>query len=482
MAVSLQLGLKQNQRLVLTQSLKQAIELLQLSTLELSERINEELLNNPVLEESDDFSAQLVPGEVDDLNRISENLSGDESALNREDDQLSKYGDISESVYAPTAEEDRKRAYLESIVAQAESLPDHLLWQAHLVAQDDKEMAVFESVITSLNENGFLSDDRSAIATGLSVPPELVDSVVSKIQLFDPVGCASADTRESLVIQARYFYPDELIVQKILAEHFTELENLNYEKIARGVNRSVAEVIEKSRLIQGLDPFPGRQYSVSEARYITPDIDVKYVEGEIIVTMNDDWIPSLRINPYYLEILRKKSLEKKLKEYIQDKLHSARYLLRNISSRRETIVKVVAAIMEAQKDFLSKGPGNLKPLTHVEIAEKIGMHESTVSRATSNKFVQTSWGVFELKYFFVSKLKSTNAIEQSSDQVMNLIKNLIDNEDQQSPMSDEDIVLVLRKNGINVARRTISKYRSVLDIPPSNKRKKINMIKSEGTL
>ena len=482
MAVSLQLGLKQHQRLVLTQSLKQAIELLQLSTLELSERINEELLNNPVLEEADETADVYGPGEGEALDSINENLSGNESALNREDDQISKYGDISETAYTPTAEDDRKRAYLESVVAQPESLPDHLLWQAHLVARDEKEMKVFESVITSLNENGFFTEDKSGIARELSVPAELVDAVVSKVNLFDPVGCAAVDIRETLLIQAGYFYPDDQVIHKILADYFLELENLNYEKIARGVNRSVAEVIEKSKLIQGLDPFPGRQYSTREARYIVPDIEVKYIEDEIIVTMNDDWIPSLRINSYYLDVMRKKSTDKKLREYIQDKLHSARYLLRNISSRRETIIKVVTAIMEAQKDFLLKGPGNLRALTHVDIAERIGMHESTVSRATSNKFVQTSWGVFELKYFFVSKLKSSNVTEQSSDQVMNLIRNLIDNEDQQNPMSDEDIVSILGKNGINVARRTISKYRSVLDIPPSSKRKKINMIKREGNV
>ncbi|HPI90682.1 MAG TPA: RNA polymerase factor sigma-54, partial [Spirochaetota bacterium] len=367
-------------------------------------------------------------------------------------------------------------------VAHVESLSEHLMWQAQLTAENEEELFLYESIITSLDPSGFYTQEIPDMTGRKSVSTDLFEQVITKIRHFDPVGCACSNVQESLLIQAKYYYPDDMVMQRILSDHFIDLENLNYEKIARGINKSVGEIIETSKMIQNLDPFPGRQFRSNEVRYIVPDIDVKYVDGEIIVAMNDDWIPPIRINSYYVEILRKKSIEKNLKDYIQDKLQSAKYLIKNIASRRETIIKVVAAIMEAQKPFLIKGPGNLKPLTHVEIAEKIGMHESTVSRATTNKFVQTSWGVFELKYFFVSKLKSANTNEQSSDQVMNLVKNLIDSEDHREPLTDDDIVSVLKKNGINVARRTISKYRSVLNIPPSHKRKKINMIKSEGNL
>ena len=482
MAVSLQLGLKQNQKLILTQSLKQAIELLQLSTIELSERLSEELLNNPVIEESSQSTTDIEINDDSLLASINQNLSGDESVFNKDEERLLKYGDYSDSSYSQSSDDDRKRSYLESVVAHEESLTEHLQWQAHLIASNTKELAIYDSIITSLDENGFFTDNVSALAKEFGVSRKKITDIIAKINYFDPVGCAVKNVQESLIVQAGHFYPDDMTMHKILNSHFGDLEKLDYEKISKGVNVSINTVIQKSKLIQGLDPFPGRQYSVREVRYIIPDIDVKLIDGELIVTLNDDWIPGIRINSYYVRILKKKSIEKKLKDYIQDKLQSARYLIKNISSRRETIIKVVTAIMQVQREFLEKGPGNLKPLTHIEIADMIGMHESTVSRATAGKFVQTSWGVFELKYFFVSKLKSQNNDNKSSDQVMGLIKNIIDNEDSMKPLSDEDIVMMLKKNGINIARRTISKYRGILQIPPSNKRKKINMIKSEGTL
>lgn len=482
MAVSLQLGLKQNQKLALTQSLKQAIELLQLSTLELSERISEELLNNPILEENDQIPVN--PEASDDLmlSRINQNLSGDETIFNKNEERLIEYGDASDTSYTPVSDDDHNRNYLESVVAQAESLSEHLLWQAHMVASHEKEITVFESIITSLDDNGFLKDDPAVFVREFGFSEELVKDVIRKISYFDPVGCAAANVQGTLLIQAKHFLPDEIEVHRMLSEYFIDLEKLDYEKIARGLNLSINTVIEKSKLIQGLDPFPGRQYSTKETRYIVPDIDVRLIDGEIIISLNDDWIPGIRINSYYIQLLRKKSIEKKLKDYIQDKLQSARYLIKNISTRRETIKKVVTMIMSIQRDFLEKGPGNLKPLTHVEIAEALGMHESTISRVTTNKFVQTGWGVFELKYFFVSKIKSQNSDNQSSDHVMSLIKRIVEREDPLKPYSDEDIVSLLMKNGINVARRTISKYRGILNIPSSNRRKKINMIKTEGSI
>lgn len=482
MAVSLQLGLKQNQKLVLTQSLKQAIELLQLSTLELSERLSEELLNNPILEENEQGPVSPEASQDLMLSQINQNLSGDESVFNKNEERLMEYGDASDTSYTPKNDDDHNRSYLESVVAHVESLSEHLIWQAHMVAASEKEVTVYESIITSLDENGFLKDDPAVFAEEFGVDEGKIKDIIHKISFFDPVGCAASSVQESLLIQAKHFIPDEIDVQKMLSNYFVDLEKLDYDKIARGLNLSVNTIIEKSKLIQGLDPFPGRQYSTKETRYIIPDIEVQLVDGEIIISLNDDWIPAIRINSYYLQLLRKKSIEKKLRDYIQDKLQSARYLIKNISSRRETIQKVVTMIMSAQRDFLEKGPGNLKPLTHVEIAEALGMHESTISRVTTNKFVQTSWGVFELKYFFVSKLKSQNNDEQSSDHVMSLLKSIVDSEDPLKPYSDEDIVAIFMKNGINVARRTISKYRGILNIPPSNKRKKINMIKSEGSL
>lgn len=478
MAISLQTGLKQSQKLAMTQSLKQAIELLQLSTVELYERISNELIENPVLEED---SAGISPaaGESDSMAGVVRNLSGDESLLTRSDEKRVNYEDASDAGYPGSEDDDKKRDYLESVIAQEESLSEHLLWQARLSACDERELNIYQTIITSLDENGFLKEDPAELLKDICVS-EKTGEIVAAIQLFDPVGCAVRGVRESLAVQCRHFYPSDTALRKIIDDCFDHFEKLDYRKIARKLNLPVSAVVEKSRHIQNLDPYPGRQYSTRTIRYIIPDIDVKLVDGEIIVSLNDDWVPGLRINSYYISLLKKKNIEKKLREYIQVKMQSARHLVRNISNRRNTILKVVGRIMEHQRVFLDRGPGHLKPLTHGAVAKEAGLHESTVSRVTSNKYVQTAWGVYNLKYFFVSKLKSSSGEDgASSDAVMNLIRDIIDRENAARPLADEEIVTILGKAGMKVARRTVAKYRGILCIPPSGKRKKINKIKSE---
>ncbi len=483
MPVSVKLGLKQTQRLTLTQSLKQSIELLQLSTIELSQRISEELVENPVLEED---TVSVLPSissdESEFINEISRRLSGERDDYRAEEEERIDYSEIPESGFSGNWDDDKKKNLIESAVAQGETLKEHLLWQARVTARSDREFGYYEYIITSIDDSGFLTLGHEEIAGHLSIPPAKVSQIIAQINGFDPIGCGVRTIRESLLVQAAHFHPDDRVLRAILEEHFVDLEKLNYEKIARALNASPEEIIARSRIIQNLDPFPGRQYSSRETRYITPDIEVKYIDGEIIISLNDDWIPTIRINSYYINLLQKKSIEKNLREYIQDKIQSARYLMKNISSRRETILKVVRAIMEHQVEFLAKGPGHLKPLVHTDIAQELGLHESTISRVASNKFIQTGWGVFEMKYFFVSRIRSENEEDRSSDEVMNLIKDIVAQEKPDKPYSDEEIVAILKKTGIDVARRTIAKYRGMLGIPPSNKRKKLNMIKAKGSL
>ena len=466
----------------MTQTLRQSIEILQLSTLELSEKISNELLENPILEEeSASFSPTSLTPENEMLGRISQRLSGGEDGLQRREE--SYFGDdYSDTGYSGVPDDDRKRKYIENAVAQEETLKDHLLWQARLSILDEKDLEIVESIITSINDSGFLTHSLETLAEENSLPLEELSRLLRIIQNFDPVGCGSGSVQETLLVQAAHFFPEDRVLPLILRDHFTDLERLQYERIARSLGLTMGDVIQKSKIIQNLDPFPGRQYSSRNVRYVIPDIEVRYIDEEILITFNDEWVPKIRINSYYAALLRKKNIEKNLKEYIQDKLQSAKHLIRNLSSRRDTIQRVVKAIMERQKDFLMKGPGNLKPLTHTEIAGELDLHESTVSRATSGKFVQTSWGVFELKYFFVSRVKSSDEDDRSSDEAMNLIKDVVASEDPQNPFTDEEILAKLNKSGIEVARRTIAKYRGILGIPPSNKRKKINMIKTEESL
>jgi RNA polymerase sigma-54 factor len=463
----------------MTQSLKQAIELLQLSTIELYERISKELVENPVLEEDPSAASASVGDESDPMAGVVRNLNGDESLLARRDEKRVNYEDASDAGYPGSEDDDKKRDYLESIIAHEESLSEHLMWQARLTACDECELNIYQTIITSLDENGFMKEDPACLLNENCVS-EKIAKIIAAIQLFDPVGCAVRNVQESLAVQCRHFYPSDAALQKIIDDCFDHFEKLDYRKISRKLNLPVEEVVEKSKQIQNLDPYPGRQYSNRTIRYIIPDIDVRLVDGEIIVSLNDDWIPGLRINSYYISLLKKKNIEKKLRDYIQVKMQSARYLVRNISNRRNTILKVVERIMEHQRVFLERGPGHLKPLTHGEIAKEAGLHESTVSRVTSNKYVQTVWGVYNLKYFFVSKLKSSSGGDvASSDAVMNLIKDIIDRENAARPLADEEIVKILGKAGMKVARRTVAKYRGNLCIPPSGKRKKINKIKTE---
>lgn len=484
MAVTIKIGQQQTQKLVMTQSLKQSIEMLQLSTQDLAETISQELIENPVLEE--DFSAGPSLSEMDGgelVSGLTQRLSGDDSLAQRMDEKDLSYADVSDGGYqADYGDDDRKRKFIENMVAHRESLTEHLLSQGRIASKSEKEQRLFESIITAIDERGLLPYPVEDIARENAVTEQEVRDAIEVIANFDPPGCGVPTVRESLLVQARGMYPDDAVLEKFLLDHFSDLEKLDYDKIARALNITLQDVVEKTKLLNTLTPYPGRQYSMKDIRYIIPDVEVQCVDGEIIITVNDDWVPQVRINRYYIDLLKKKNIDKNLKEYIREKVQSARYLMRNVSNRRDTIVRVVAAIMQHQSDFLMRGPGHLMPLTHTEIAGEVGMHESTISRVTSNKFVQTAWGVYELKYFFVSKLRSSNDEQYSSEKVISLIKDIVAAEDPLNPLSDDAILAKLQKLGIILSRRTIAKYRGIVHIPPSNKRKKLNMIKSEAKL
>ncbi|MBN1533278.1 MAG: RNA polymerase factor sigma-54 [Spirochaetes bacterium] len=482
MTPSLRYGLQHTQKLTLSQSQIQGIELLQLSNIELYERMSQEMLDNPVIEEGLQVKDDPVPvPESDDSARedravvnLEEPGQVREEEYNTREDELPSdavrgHGDL------------QRRNYLESAVADRETLKEHLLWQARMSAECGGDLSVYEAIITSLDERGFLSRDVPQYAEEQGISEEKVAEVVTALRHFDPVGCAVSDVQESIEVQVAHFFPDDLVLARMVREHFRDMEQLDYDRIAKSLHIPVQKVMEKSHCVQGLDPYPGSRFATGSIIYVIPDIDVKLMGGEIIISMNDDWIPRISINPYYLSFLNKKNIEKNLKEYIQGKVQSAKNLVRNISSRRETILKVVAVIMAHQRDFLEKGPGHLRPLTHIDVARETGLHESTVSRVTSNKYVQTSWGIHDLKYFFVSKIRSAEG-EASADYVMKRITEIVREEDHGNPHSDEAIVSILSSEGIQIARRTVAKYRDLCNIPSSSRRKRINRLKTEENL
>jgi RNA polymerase sigma-54 factor len=238
-------------------------------------------------------------------------------------------------------------------------------------------------------------------------------------------------------------------------------------------------VREKGRIVQSLNPYPGREFSHDVTRFIIPDVEVRFENGEIIIIFSDEYIPRIRVSSVYMRMLAKKNIDKKLKEYIRDKMGAAKQLMKNIAGRRETIEKVVRAVMMHQTAFLERGPGHLKPLTYAKIAEIVGCHESTVSRVSSNKFMRCQWGTFELRYFFASKIRS-GADLHSSDEALSLIRDIVARDKPESPLSDDEIAVYMEGAGVSVARRTIAKYRDILNIPSSNKRKRLNLLKAEG--
>lgn len=478
MKTGLSLGLKQSQKLIMTQSLRQSIEILQLSNVELAEMISREFLDNPVIEEE---SSSITANPLED--GVNRTLSGDERA-DRISSDKEFFNDYDEGTpRGSSGDDDKQRHYIENAITVKESLADHLSWQAKMTASNLEEYSIYEEIITSLTEDGFLNPD---LVGKIELDDDRIKGIIKIIQNFDPVGCAASDVRDTLFIQARCFYPDDQVLHSIIELHFDDLEKLDYAAIAKSMDIHQSEVVEKSRLLQTLNPFPGRGFSTSEVKYLVPDLDVKLFDGEIVVTHNDDWIPSVRVSLYYQNLMRNKKDDIEQYNYLNEKISKARALIKNISTRRETIYTVVKSIMTYQKEFLEKGPGHLKYLTHHDVAEDVGVHESTVSRVASNKAVQTQWGVFELKYFFVSKIKNQSGAEdeenQSSDRVKGMIQLIIDNENPEKPYSDEDIAVHMKKSGIPVARRTVAKYRESLNIPSSNKRKKINMIKKQESL
>ncbi|MDA3899260.1 MAG: RNA polymerase factor sigma-54 [Spirochaetes bacterium] len=476
MAVSLSIGLKQSQRLAMTQSLRQSIEMLQLSTLELAETISHELETNPILEEvatSEDvtYNDELIQ----DMNL---QLSGDTSKADRIEERDRDFGNTSDAGFQKSYDDDRKQQAIENAFVERESLADHLTAQVRVQKGSEEEIDFLVTLISLLDDNGFFTDNYQTFCKEQSVTTDYLIGCLKKISFLEPVGCGASSVQQTLLWQCESRYPDDDILCTMIREYFDLLSKLFYDQISKKMDLPVDLIIKKSTLIQGLSPYPGRLFSKKETNYVIPELEVHYVDDQIILMFYDDWIPRVKINSYYTSMVASSKIDKEIKKYIRERINSAKYLLRSISGRRETIEKVVRAIMEFQTDFLQKGPGHLKPLIHADIADHTGFNESTISRVTSNKYVQTSWGIFELKYFFVTRVNSENS-DQSSDNVLKLIQDIITGEDPENPFTDEQIVSRLDKAGIQTARRTIAKYRGVLNIPSSTKRKRINKLKME---
>jgi RNA polymerase sigma-54 factor len=329
-------------------------------------------------------------------------------------------------------------------------------------------------IIGNLNEDGQLQVSLEEIASQNGFDPAIVEGVIQKVQAFDPPGVAARDLRECLLLQAQQVFPGEKLVQRIISDHLGLLAKRNYQAIAKELQVPMEEVVRLSRLISELDPKPGRGFSEENIPYITPDVYVYKVGDEYIVVLNEDGLPKLRINPYYRDILREQAQPTGgAKEYINEKIRSALWLIKSIHQRQRTIYRVAKSIVKFQREFLDKGVAFLKPMVLKDVAMDVDMHESTISRVTSSKYMHTPQGIFELKYFFNSSINTARGENIASESVKEKIREILSKEDGQKPYSDQELVEILRKQDILIARRTVTKYREMIGVLPSTRRKQI---------
>jgi RNA polymerase sigma-54 factor len=497
MSLELKQHLKMTQQLVMTPQLQQAIKLLQLSRMELVDLIRTEVNENPLLEENleeDERAEAASPAEAK-LEALApaaketerpEEVKGEEGANEIDWDQYLDHYQM-QGHTAPSNKNlgDGDLPGFEATLTRKGDLTDHLVWQLRLSGFTPEEERVAMLIIGNLDGDGYFrmpavdgEGEESAtrdpivrVAFEAGVGVEFAEAVLKKVQSLDPPGVAARDLRECLLLQARQLNADIPEVVAIIERHLRHLESKNYAAIAKDLKIPVEQVVAAVKVIASFEPKPGRSHSSEEAQYITPDVYVHKVGDRYVTVLNDDGLSKLRISGMYRQAL-KTGKAGAAKEYIQDKLRSAVWLIRSIHQRQRTIFKVTESIVKFQRDFLDKGIAHLKPLILRDVAEDIGMHESTVSRVTTNKYVHTPQGIYELKFFFNSAIARTGGDEIASEAVKNHIKQIVGGEDPKHPHSDQKIVEILKGQGIEIARRTVAKYREVLGILPSSKRKK----------
>jgi RNA polymerase sigma-54 factor len=510
------------QKQVLTPGLVQMVSLLTLNKLELTEMIQQELVQNPVLEEGTEIVEstaaeseleQKSHDESPEADNTDAEYQGLREAAERDhcvtepeppadttveiaappepepavDDP---YGDIdfqsfdqylNDGASRPRETEIFEKPSFENFLAKPQTLTDHLEWQLGLTTVDENIRVACHSIIGNLNEDGYLC---AVDETGREIPITLeeiaesgehaledVQKALEVVQHFDPPGVAARDLRESLMIQLRILGEDESIAVEVVRDHLHKLQNKQYKEIAKALNQSLEVIMEEVEIIKQLDPRPGQKYNRSQPRLIEPDVFIVKVGGQYTVVTNEDEVPQLRLSPTYRHMLERGAVNKDVKNYVKDCFKSAVQLLKNIEQRKHIIVKVCEAIIRRQTEFLDRGIDNLKPMMIKDVAEEVGVHPSTVSRAVANKFAHTAQGVFELRFFFSEAVNGPMGNGTSLLIVKRKVKKFIDSEDPRNPLTDEKIALMLKGEGISVTRRSITKYREDLKIPSTHQRR-----------
>ncbi|MFA6810506.1 MAG: RNA polymerase factor sigma-54 [Desulfoplanes sp.] len=477
MALELRQNLKLTQQLVMTPQLQQAIKLLQLSRMELLDVVQEELLENPMLDEDVlDPDLEEKKNQEEPQNREEENseFAGEEKDFlkNAEwEDYLGDFSSTGKQVQAYESEAFEEISSYEGRVSAKPSLEGHLLWQLHLSSLTEEDCRIGELIINNLSALGYLETGTKDLAAQLDVDEESVEAVLKVIQNFDPVGVAARTPQECLLVQLDAFGDNDPLLRSLITDHLEDIEQHRYKPLLRKFKIGKDDLKEYLDVITALDPMPGASFGNEIAVYVSPDAYVYKYEDDFVIVLNDDGLPKLQLNPFYMETLEANA-NKEDSSYLHEKMRAAQWLMKSLQQRQRTLYKVVESIVRFQKDFFEHGPSQLKPLILKDVAADIEMHESTVSRITTSKYVATPHGIFPLKYFFNSALDLDDGTQVGSESVKVAIKKIIDSEDTKKPYSDEKISKMLKDQlDVNIARRTVAKYRSALNIESSSRRK-----------
>jgi RNA polymerase sigma-54 factor len=428
----------------------QSIKLMSLPVVDLRERIQEEIERNPALEVVEDKTTVSID---------------DYSPRREEDDYFESTSDSGFARKGGDEESDEQRKFIEGVLSRPETLQDHLLWQLRLQPIDDEWFRIGELLIQNLNADGFYEEPLESLVK--DVDPALLAEVLDLIRALDPQGTCVADYKESLLIQARLMPDPPACIEELISDHLELLERGKIAEVAKRTKRTEAEIQTALERIKELTPFPGRQYDTSETRYVLPDIQVIRKEGEFVIVLNEEEIPVLGINPFFMKLSDKKDGGKPVRDFVKENIKEARWFIRSINQRNHTLLRVARAIVEFQRSFFMNGPKHLAPLTLKDIAQEIGVHETTVSRIANGKYIQTEWGIFEIRHFFTNSISGAGSggSRYSKEGVKEIIKEIIAQEGKR--FSDQELADLLARRGIPLARRTVAKYRKELALGSS---------------